>query len=187
MSTSLLAKINHPCLRKSLVKDEESTPRLIASRYAANEDMTVWLLNEGADPNREDSFGVNPMAVAVQYASIQTVMLLLDSGADVRKGKLLHHALDRKEDIIEMIDLLVKRGAPLDSIMYEPGTHAWKFYFWMGTGTPLQKAVEMGKADLVQYLLCMGADASIANPKGETPLDVARRSGQSEIVALLDS
>lgn len=163
----------------------QDQPPLLA--YAANEDMAVWLLDEGADPNREDSFGVNPMAAAVQYASIRIVKLLLDRGADVRRGKLLHHALNRKENIIEMIDLLVGRGAPLDSFMYEPGTYAWGFYFWMGTGTPLQKAVEIGRADLVQHLLRKGADASIANPKGETPLDVARRLGHLEIVALLDS
>jgi ankyrin repeat protein len=105
----------------------------------------------------------------------------------VGRGKLLHHALDWKEDIIEMINLLVERGAPLDSNMYEPGTYAWKFYFWMGNGTSLQKAVELGRVDLVQHLLRKGADARTMNPKGETPLDVTRRSGNLEIVALLGS
>ena len=148
--------------------------------------MTLWLLDEGADPNQEDSFGANPMSAAVQHAPIKVVKLLLDRGADLQRGKLVHHALDRKEDVIEMIDLLVERGAPLNSIMYEPGTYAWKFYFWMGAGTPLQKAVELGRTDLVNYLLRKGADVSIANPKGETPLDIAKRLSNLEIVALLE-
>jgi ankyrin repeat protein len=44
----------------------------------------------------------------------------------------------------------------------------------------------MGRADLIQHLLRKGADASIVNSKDETPLDVARRSGHLEIVALLN-
>lgn len=84
-----------------------------------------------------------------------------------------------------MIDLLLGRGAPLNSIMYEPGSDAWRLYFWVGAGTPLHKAVELGKLDVVRHLLDKGADISIKNPKGQTAQQVARQLGYSEIARLL--
>ena len=149
--------------------------------------MTLWLLDQGADLNQECFVGATPLSIAVKRASPQMVEILLGRGGDTQKGQLLHYALDREEDVITVLALLLARGAPLNSIMYKPGSDAWMFYFWMGMGTPLHKAVESGKVDVVRYLLDQGANVDVENPKGQTALDVAKRLGYSEIAPLLYS
>ena len=57
--------------------------------------MTLWLLDHGADPNKQCSIDLTPLSYAVEQASPPTVKLLLDRGGDVHKGQLLHHAVDR--------------------------------------------------------------------------------------------
>ena len=81
--------------------------------------MTLWLLDHGADPNKQCSIDLTPLSYAVEQASPPTVKLLLDRGGDVHKGQLLHHAVDRQTDTIEILGMLLERGAPLNSKMYE--------------------------------------------------------------------
>lgn len=47
---------------------------------------------------------------------------------------------------------------------------------------PLHMAVVRGLNDLVQLLLMYGADPTLANVRGETPVDLAREFGYSQIV-----
>lgn len=42
-------------------------------------------------------------------------------------------------------------------------------YQFMGLGTPLHKAYELGKLDVVRYLISQGASQTIKDAKGRVP------------------
>ena len=48
----------------------------------------------------------------------------------------------------------------------------------MGLGTPLHKADELGKMDVVIYLISEGADLDVKDTNGRTALDYAQISKQ---------
>lgn len=62
-----------------------------------------------------------------------------------------------------------------------------EFILFMGLSTPLHKAAELGKVDVVRYLISQGADTSIKDVTGRTALDCAAIAHHSEIVELLRS
>ena len=46
-----------------------------------------------------------------------------------------------------------------------------------GDGTPLHTAALIGTAELIEFLLSAGANAKAKDKEGETPFDVAKKSG----------
>ncbi|KAL5344119.1 hypothetical protein BJX70DRAFT_393535 [Aspergillus crustosus] len=60
-----------------------------------DEEMTRWLLDCGAEPNRQCKIDLTPLSWAVEDASLSTIQLLFGRGADVHKGEPLHHAINR--------------------------------------------------------------------------------------------
>ena len=149
--------------------------------------MTIWLLDHGADPNKQCSIDLTSMSYAVERAPLSTIKLLLDRGGDVQKGELLQHAIHRDIDVVDVLDLLLERGAPLNSTMYKEHYFSWSLYHFMGLGTALHKAVELGKVDVVRYLISRGADTGVKDATGQTALDHAKEFGHSKIVELLQS
>lgn len=94
--------------------------------------MTIWLLDHGADPNQQCSIDLTPLSYAVERASLRIIKLLLDCGGDVRKGQLLHHAIDRQADVVDVLAMLLEKGASLNSKMYENHYRSWSlFYSWV--------------------------------------------------------
>ena len=51
--------------------------------------------------------------------------------------------------------------------------------------TPFHKAVQREKIEAVKFLLTKGADQSVKNFKGETPLECAVTIGNQKIIDLL--
>jgi ankyrin repeat protein len=51
--------------------------------------------------------------------------------------------------------------------------------------TALHKAAESGSCEIAQLLLDRGADASLANSEGNTPLKLAIKNKQDEVTKLL--
>ncbi|RDW70514.1 ankyrin repeat domain-containing protein [Aspergillus mulundensis] len=156
--------------------------------YAVHDDdMTLWLLDHGADPNKQCSIDLTPLSYAVERASLPTIKLLLDRGGDVSKGQLLHHAVERQSDTVEVLAVLLERGAPLNSKMYENHYFSWRLYYFMGLGTALHKAAELGKVDVVRYLVGQGADIHIKDATNRSSMDWAAMNNHQEIVKLLQS
>ncbi|GIJ98645.1 hypothetical protein Aspvir_000763 [Aspergillus viridinutans] len=121
-----------------------------ALEYAIEDDeMTIWLLHHAADPNRQCSIDFRPLSYAVDRAPLRTIKLLLDRGGDGRKGQLPHHAIDEQEDVVDVLAMLLERGAALNSKMYETHYFSWRLYYFMGLGTALHKAADLGKIDAV--------------------------------------
>lgn len=80
--------------------------------------------------------------------------------------ELLRHAIERPINTIEVLRLLINRGTPLNTIMYENYEASRRLYPFIEFGTPLHKAAEMGKIDVIRHLLERGPNIDIKNTKG---------------------
>jgi ankyrin repeat protein len=125
-----------------------------------------------------------PMSYAVQDAAPDLIRDLLDRGGDVHKGELLQHAVERPTDAIEVLGILLDRGAPLNDIMYQHHRQSASMCI-LPRGTPLHTAASLGKADTVRYLLRRGADPTILNNKRRTAQACAEEEGHADVAGIL--
>lgn len=100
----------------------------------------------------------------------------------VRKGQLLHHAIDRQSENIEVLKLLIGKGAAINATMYQDHYASWRLYYFMGIGTVLHRASEPGKVHLVRYLVGEGTYPSITDTNGRTAIEFAAMLSQREVV-----
>lgn len=148
--------------------------------------MVAWLLDHGADPNQQCVIDLTPLSLAVESAPISVIQLMLSHGGDARKGQLLHHAIERLSDNVAVLKLLIGKGAAINSTMYEDHYPSRALFCFMPLGTPLHKAAELGKVNVVHYLVSEGADLSISDAKGRTTLEYAQMLNQREVIQALE-
>jgi ankyrin repeat protein len=149
--------------------------------------MTAWLLDHGADPNRQCDLDLTPTSCAVYQAPLQLVDYVFSRGADVCHGQLLHHAVLRDDCAVEMVRRIVEKGAPVNKTKYEddPNSYAQRWPF--GLGTPLHRAAELGNREVVEYLLSVGADPLKLDSRKCTPRYWARERRHVEVAELLNN
>ncbi len=161
--------------------DRERTPLLIASTYDRG-DAARALVAAGADPDALDDRHDTPRLVTGVTGSIEMAEVLLTAGPDLtirnRFGGISHipasergHA-DYVEYVLDNTDIAVDHVNDL----------GW---------TALLEAVILGKGSkpwqhIVQSLVDHGADVSVADRDGVTPLQHARSRGFSELVGILE-
>ncbi|RDW87064.1 ankyrin repeat domain-containing protein [Aspergillus mulundensis] len=151
----------------------------------ADEEMTSWLLGHGADPNRRCVIDLTPLSLAVESAPLPIISLMLSHGGNVRQGQLLHHAVQRQSDTVAVLRLLIEKGAPVNACMYDDYP-SWALFHFMGLGTALHKAAELGHVDAVRYLISQGADRRIKDANGRTAMECARMSDQQQVIEALN-
>ncbi len=125
------------------------------------------------------------MSFAIQEAAPDLIRDLLDRGGDMHKGELLQHAVDRAADTIEVLGMLLDRGAPLNQTMYQNHLQSLNMFPFLPLGTPLHAAASKGRADVVQYLLRRGADPTILKSKGQTAEACAEKKGHDKVAGIL--
>ncbi|KAL1889866.1 hypothetical protein Sste5346_008589 [Sporothrix stenoceras] len=156
-----------------------------------DQDMVFWLTQHGADLNaRPPYIDDTAMSRAVINAPPDFICELLDNyGGDIHRGQLLHNVLLRKpgHDVVEVMGLLLNRGAPLNMTKYAGDAGSLHRYKTSDLGTPLHMAAAMGNAEAVRYLLSQGADASICSTKGKTALQWAENAWRDDVVTILRS
>ena len=177
-------------------------------------ELVTESLKENIDINRTNENGDSPLLAAARIGNLKIMDLLLKHGAhinqlDARKRdilniaishknpKLAHWALDNKIDPtmvtsiyegsaliyachqgqVEIVKMLIKAGAPLNRI----NNLGW---------TALLETTVLGDGsekyqEITRLLVNAGADKSIKDRDGKTPLDHARERGHSEIVKIL--
>jgi ankyrin repeat protein len=158
---------------------------ICCSDAIGDEEMTAWLLDHGAGPNRRCLIDFTPLSLAVESTPISIISLMFSRGGDAGKGQLLHHTIERRSGTIEVLKLLLEKGAPLDSTAYEDHP-SWALFHFMGLGTALHKAAELGKVDVVNFLISEGANQCVKDANGRTPIDCARMLNQWHVIEVLD-
>ena len=143
-------------------------PLLFASMSGDLEGVTL-LLARGASPNRRDS----PLSEAITFGHVDVVRALVAAGAKIDLVEstgvnLLHWAtLTNRPDVIPE---LAKAGVNINAV----DEHGY---------TPLMYAatIDFGDTATLDALLASGADRTIRNPSGRTPLQQAQRLGLANL------
>lgn len=147
----------------------------------------MWFLNHGAQPDAEASIlDLTPLSFAVVRASFKTIKLLFKHGGSTQHGQLLHHAVLRESsDCLEVIDFLLDHGAPINNVMYQSHLSSYMMMKAFGLGTPLHKAADIGRLDIVKHLIERGADPLIPDARRKLAIELAEGSGHHKVVEYL--
>jgi ankyrin repeat protein len=144
---------------------------LIAASLAGDLQNVQLLLGHGAAPSGQ------ALSEALTFGYTEIVQALVAAGADVTGVdstgiNLLHWSAITNR--ASMIPILVKAGVPINAID--------DFGY-----TPLMYAatVDEGDVETLSALLAAGANASLRDDAGRTPLQQARRFRHAEIVRVL--
>lgn len=143
--------------------------------------MTTWLLDRGADANARCDIDNTPLSYAVRYAGLPAIDLLLRRGGDVNIGQLVHNAIYREVDTLKVVEVLIDRGASVNSLMYQTHQYSRNMFPFMRE-TPLHTAVALKRADVIRYLIHKGASVEIKDCRGQTVLQSADEETRSVIM-----
>ncbi len=136
------------------------------------------LSREAANLRDQDGMTLLMNAVLEEKTDPEVVRVLLERGADVnakdRDGWTALHfaARDQKKTIVP---LLLAAGAEVDPVESFGNTPLWRAVMSV-----------QGDPTVIAHLVAHGADPDRKNKRGNSPLDVARDSGLTEVVALLE-
>jgi ankyrin repeat protein len=148
--------------------------------------MVIWLLDRGADPNARCALDYTPTSQAMLGAPLDLIDYLFTRGADAQHGELLQYAVLRdKPDALDVVRRAVENGAPVNKVKYEDEPKVFRERELLGLGTPLHRAAEFGKVEIVQYLLEQGADPLKLDSKGKKPCYWAEIKGHPAVVIAL--
>ena len=156
--------------------------------------MLHLLLEAGADPNSDVA---NPLHRAIVYHDLESVRILLDAGARIKKAK--KHSGDRStletaagEGQLEIVKELLDRGASIDggqTLEIAIGYKHWKVVkLLLDRGADPNKdyafttAAERAPSEIVKLMLELGADAKTESAYGNA---LAEATGDLEKVKLL--
>ena len=164
------------------LRDGAGRTPLIVAAFASNDETIEILANAGADLNALESRAYDIVTISAVADDVELLDLALALGASpnnitspyvgnalIAAAHLGHH---------EAVKSLIKNDAKLDHV----NNLGW---------TALMEAVVLGNGgpahiETVKLLLEAGADKSIADKQGLTPLQHAQSSGYSEIVRLIE-
>ncbi|GAA0183041.1 kinase inhibitor [Lithospermum erythrorhizon] len=116
----------------------------------------------------------------VNYGSIESIKALHREGAALewmdREGKTPLIVACMNQSLFNVARTLIELGANVNA--YRRGRHA---------GTPLHHAAKRGLEQTVKLLLSSGANPLVMNDDCQTPLEVARAKGFSNVVRTIES
>ncbi|HEX5000111.1 MAG TPA: ankyrin repeat domain-containing protein, partial [Terriglobia bacterium] len=168
------------------------TALIIASFANPSAEVVRMLLAGGAKVDVMDQRKVTPLNAATFGNDTGTVRLLLDAGADVNTADtfigltpLINASGNRN---LEAVKLLLAKGANVNAVSKTQNlpriqTGIVEFGGW----TPLLMAAPFGPPDILETLISAGANVSVQDYRGFTPLMLAAANDHAnpEIVRLL--
>ncbi|HEX7958773.1 MAG TPA: ankyrin repeat domain-containing protein [Terriglobales bacterium] len=153
---------------------------ILTAIYRKDYEALERSLQSRIDANTRDDQGRTPLmhAVLAEDADPRLVKLLIQHEADVNspdehQWTALHFAArDQKEDIVRT---LLDSGASVDALDAFGDTPLWRAVMNFS-----------GNVGIIKMLLKHGADPQKRNNSGVSPIDLAQKSGQAEVLALLE-
>jgi ankyrin repeat protein len=143
---------------------------LESSVYYGHEDEgsthVRFLLEHGAEVDRRDKDDETPLHLAIRRGWFKLAGILLKHGADADAGNIIgdnplhilsERAIDNEDDVLNLVLLLLKHGAAVNS--RTKNRH-----------TPLHLTIHRNRFKLAETLLEHGADADAEDIYGWTPL-----------------
>lgn len=158
------------------------TAILIAAK-AGRLDVVRLLIASGADIDVQDDVSLNPLLWGCLCDDLPLVRTMVEAGADLgrrtRLGGVGLHAASEK-GFVEIVEFLARET---DVDVNHADLCGW---------TPLLDAIVLGEADalhaeIVRLLLAAGADPTLADRWGVSPLRHARGRGADAIAAQLEA
>ena len=157
-------------------KDRYGMTPLLEAIYVNNLDIVKKLIENKADVNARNNYGNTPLIKAVSHGNLDIIKELISAGANVndkdRSGKTaLMVAVDYgRTDIVRE---LIRAG---DADVNIPNRFG---------NTALTLAVIGNQLGIVRELVSAGANVKIKNDRNENPLDIAKKSGNAELIQIL--
>ena len=135
------------------------------------------LLNSGADIDSQTNDGATPLQAAAAGDSDKIAALLIERGANINSTNIdewapLHTAA--RNNSRKVAGLLISEGANIEAQGGDDGM------------TPLHRAAFYGNVEIADLLIARGANLDAKTYADETPLDIARREGKRDVIALLE-
>ena len=160
------------------VENESAQVPLISACEKNNFEMVKLFLENGSNPNYQNKKGNTPLLMACNESDIEIIELLIKSGADTN---LIDNNLGISPLLVaygrfdtDILKLILDNGANID----------FKNEYYGGV-TVLMKAC-LDEVIFIKTLLEYNPDLSITNNSGETVLDIARMTENTEIMRLLN-
>jgi ankyrin repeat protein len=117
--------------------------------------------------------------LAAYFGSLRSLEVLVKAGADIE-------LCSQNDNANTPLHAAVAGGQPASvKALVAAGANMFATYFH-GTSV-LHEAAFLGRDDLVELLISLGAKPSVINDKGETPADIARQRGHGHIADLLEN
>ncbi|MGI9520215.1 MAG: ankyrin repeat domain-containing protein [Hyphomicrobiaceae bacterium] len=162
-------------------RDRAGRTPLHVAAFGSHDDAVAELVQGGADPNALENERYDIVTIAAVANDPQLVEQAIKLGANPRNITSIYDgtALIAAAHLghVEVVKVLIRAGAPLDHV----NNLGW---------TALIEAVVLGNGgphhvETVRALFAAGADKSISDRNGETPLMMARARRYDHIVEIL--
>lgn len=135
-------------------------------------------LNSGVDVNAKDEDMHNALMLAAYNGHVHIIKLLLDKGASIDEVDGLNRTalmFAATGPFAPAVEMLIKAGA---NVNITDNHESW---------TPVMMAASEGQLEVVKILVANGADLSMVDTDGESPLDFAKSKNHSHVVSYLET
>ena len=148
--------------------------------YGVNLDEASLFQEDGklVDINARSKEGYTPIIVAIEAKNTEILQLLIENGANLYET---HPVFNRTTvgtaayyENAEAVEILLKKDSRLANV--GSTVDGW---------TPLEDATLKANSRIIKMLLQYGANPTITDKHGGTPMDMATKFGKGEIVKIL--
>jgi ankyrin repeat protein len=131
------------------------------------EDVKYFVEQKGVDVDTQNSSGHAPLHWAIGKNNVEVIKYLVSKGATIQPH-LLGVAVAMKEGSLEIVKLFVEKG--IDVNHRDSGI------------CPLHVATGNKDIEVAKFLISRGADINSVTSSGLTPLQLAEKHGNTELV-----